>query len=242
MPPPTRHFSVYSKCNSSSLDQLSSRKLKCNLPVHLHCGLYMVCTMFGGLPAGVSNNNVCRLNDSERHRRGARVSTVWAQNYNEVMSEEGRERGRDEEKGAEVFLYSVRLSDFSQSFSWMSRKKNRMRESQWEREEKREEREKRVDNNSRSRRAGGTEGDRDGVRQGKMSHSKCVYLSEWAKARFALCRSWHMNHSPGNLLLLCHWKGDEQNWKWFCVVLSVFDRHAERHSPLILSKLPTRLI
>lgn len=82
-----------------------------------------------------------------------------------------RERDSDKEKGAEVFLYSIRQSDFSQSFFL----------DEWE--EKNRERRERVDkkdqnNNSKGRSAGGTERDRVWVRQGGMSHSKCVNFSE----------------------------------------------------------------
>lgn len=83
-----------------------------------------------------------------------------------------RERDSDKEKGAEVFLYSIMQSDFSQSFFL----------DEWE-EKKQRERRVRVDkkdqnNNSKGRSAGGTERDRDWLRQGGMSHSKCVNLSE----------------------------------------------------------------
>lgn len=62
-----------------------------------------------------------------------------------------RERDSDKDKGAEVFLYSIRQSDFSQSFFL----------DEWE-EKKLRERRVRVDkkdqnNNSKGRSAGGTE-------------------------------------------------------------------------------------
>ncbi len=142
--------------------------LICTFSTVVYWVLHRVCTIVGGLPAGVSNNNVCRLK-GERDR-GGWVPSVWAQN--KKMKRWVKKREGDKGKGAGVFLCSIMQSNFSQSLFIDERGKNRERE-------RAESRQKGSENNSKCRSAGRTEGDRDEVRQQKNeSLQMCIYQSE----------------------------------------------------------------